>query len=340
MRSALSLGGDRFRVVITAAVIVVLVVSATAIANTATRQPHPQVATFSIVGYDPQTGDLGVAVQSKFFAVGSVVPFAKAGVGAIATQAFANTTYGPRGLEMLASGKSAQEVVAALVAEDAQANQRQVGVVDAQGRAAAHTGERCLEWAGHVSGENFTAQGNILVSQATVDAMARAFRETEGSLGEKLVRALEQGQQAGGDSRGRQSAALLIVRAGGGYAGFDDRYCDLRVDDHPTPIQELRRLFDMWQGWALVIEGYKHTESQDWEAAYAAGRKAIALDPEKGEPYYHLACYYSKAGRYDDALETLKEAVQRQADLGARAKSDTDFEPLWKQQRFLAIVER
>jgi len=306
----------------------------------AAAEPVQPVATFSIVGYDPQTGDLGVAVQSKFFAVGAVVPYAKAGVGAIATQAFANTTYGPHGLEILAAGKSPREVLEALLADDAQADQRQVGIVDAQGRAVAHTGARCLEWAGHASGENFTAQGNILVSQATVDAMARAFRETEGALGEKLMRALEEGQAAGGDSRGRQSAALLIVRERGGYAGFDDRYCDLRVDDHATPIRELRRLFDMWQGWALVIEGYRHTEAQDWEAAFAAGRRAIALDPDKGEPYYHLACYYSKAGMYDEALETLGQAVQRQGDLASRAKTDTDFEPLWSQEAFLAIVKR
>jgi len=300
----------------------------------------PVVATFSIVGYDPATGDLGVAVQSKFFAVGAVVPFAKAGVGAIATQASANTTYGPRGLEMLAAGQTPEAVLAALLADDAHADQRQVGIVDADGRAVAHTGARCLEWAGHASGPNFTAQGNILVSQETVDAMARTFRDTAGSLGERLMRALEAGQAAGGDSRGRQSAALLVVRAGGGYAGFDDRYCDLRVDDHPTPIRELRRLFDMWQGWALVIEGYKHADNADWDAAFAAGRKAIALDPAKGEPYYHLACYYAKAGMYEEALQTLGLAVQRQADLAARAKTDTDFEALWSEDGFVAIVGR
>jgi uncharacterized Ntn-hydrolase superfamily protein len=302
--------------------------------------PFSTVATFSIVGFDAATGDLGVAVQSKFFAVGAVVPYAKTGVGAIATQAFANTTFGPRGLELLAKGLHARAVLDSLLAGDPQREQRQVGVVDARGNSSVHTGKECLVWAGHLSGENFTAQGNILVGKETVEAMASAFRSTEGILGEKLLRALEEGQKAGGDSRGQQSAALLVVRAGGGYGGYDDRYCDLRVDDHPEPIRELRRLFDLWKGWALVLEGYKLCDAEHWEAAFAAGREAIALDPEKGEPYYHLACYYSKAGEADLALDTLAEAVRRDETLGARAKTDTDFEPLWKQARFLAIVGR
>ena len=205
------------------------------------------IATFSIVGFDPKTSELGVAVQSRFFAVGSVVPWAEAGVGAIATQAFGNTTYGPRGLELLRQGVPVSEVLDRLLKDDRDRERRQVAIIDARGQAAAFTGKDCMSWAGHELGENCSAQGNILVSEGTVQAMARAFRETEGMLGERLMRALEEGQKAGGDSRGMQSAAILIVKERGGYGGFNDRYCDLRVDDHQNPIAELRRLFGLWK---------------------------------------------------------------------------------------------
>lgn len=198
--------------------------------------------TFSIVAHDPRNGDLGVAVQSKFLAVGAAVPWARAGVGAIATQAYANLAYGPQGLEHLAGGATSQEAVDALTAADEGRALRQVGIVDAQGRAASYTGAKCTAWAGGVVGEGFTCQGNILVSGATVQAMAEAFRQASGELAERLVAALAAGQAAGGDRRGQQSAALLVVRAGGSYGGFNDRYIDLRVDDHPQPIAELARI--------------------------------------------------------------------------------------------------
>jgi uncharacterized Ntn-hydrolase superfamily protein len=205
------------------------------------------VATFSIVGYDPQTGDLGVAVQSKFLAVGAVVPFAKAGVGAVATQSWANTSYGPRGLDLLAAGKSPEEAIAALTGEDDRPQQRQVGVVDAQGRSATFTGPNCFPWAGGISGPNFAAQGNILVGEDTVRALAETFQQAQGSLAHRLVAALAAGQRAGGDSRGQQSAALLVVRESGGYGGFNDRMIDLRIDEHPQPITELARLLEYYE---------------------------------------------------------------------------------------------
>ncbi|MCL6439771.1 MAG: DUF1028 domain-containing protein [Rubrobacteraceae bacterium] len=205
----------------------------------------PLVATFSIVGYDARSGELGVAVQSKFLAVGAVVPWARAGVGAVATQAMANTTYGPRGLEMMSEGKSARETIAELVASDPESPHRQVGMVDATGQSATFTGDECMEWAGGVAGEGFAAQGNILVDGETVEAMAGAFQASDGPLAERLLSALRAGQEAGGDRRGRQSAALLVVREGGGYGGFDDRAVDLRVDDHPEPIEELARLYGL-----------------------------------------------------------------------------------------------
>jgi uncharacterized Ntn-hydrolase superfamily protein len=206
-----------------------------------------RVATFSIVGFDPQTGDLGVAVQSKFLAVGAVVPFAKAGVGAVATQSWANTSYGPRGLDLLAAGKSPEEAIVALTGADDRPEQRQVGIVDAQGRSASFTGPNCFPWAGGMTGPNFAAQGNILVGEDTVRALAETFQQAQGSLGHRLVEALAAGQRAGGDSRGQQSAALLVVREAGGYGGFNDRMIDLRVDEHPQPIAELARLLDYYE---------------------------------------------------------------------------------------------
>ncbi|HEX9067593.1 MAG TPA: DUF1028 domain-containing protein [Ktedonobacterales bacterium] len=201
--------------------------------------------TFSIVALDPQTGDLGIAVASKFLAVGAVVPWAKAGVGAIATQAWANTTFGPRGLDMLAGGISPQEALDALVASDEKADQRQAGIVDATGHSATYTGSGCNAWAGGIAGPNFAAQGNILVSEATVRALADTFASATGPLSRRLLTALAAGQRAGGDSRGQQSAALLVVREKGGYSEFNDRMLDLRVDDAAAPVDELARLHDI-----------------------------------------------------------------------------------------------
>lgn len=205
------------------------------------------IATFSIVAYDPGREEWGVAVQSKFLAVGAVVPWARAGAGAVATQSYANLTYGPDGLRLMAEGHSAAEAIATLTAADEQQALRQVGMVDAQGNAAAFTGEDCYDWAGHITGERYACQGNILVP-GTVEAMAEKFeavRDGEGELADWLVLALAAGQEAGGDSRGRQSAAVLVVREGGGYGGNNDRYLDLRVDDDPFPIRELQKLLQM-----------------------------------------------------------------------------------------------
>jgi len=211
-------------------------------------QANP-VATFSIVGFDPRTGDLGVAVQSKFFAVGSVVPWAKAGVGAIATQSYANVSYGPEGLERLTKGQTARETVKALTSADKDRRLRQLGIVDARGNSTSFTGSGCHQWAGHSERPNFCAQGNILTGKEVVDAMAASFEQSQkkgmGGLCNWLADALTAGQDAGGDSRGRQSAALLVVRKNGGYAAGNDRFIDLRVDDHKTPIIELHRLLTL-----------------------------------------------------------------------------------------------
>lgn len=201
--------------------------------------------TFSIVGYDPIEKEWGVAVQSKFLGVGAVVPYAKAGVGAVATQSFANTSYGPRGCDLMAKGYSAQEAIDDLVKNDPDRAMRQVGMVDADGRPGTFTGEACYDWAGGKLGKHYAAQGNILVNAETVEAMGDMFEKAEGSLAERLLAALDAGQEAGGDSRGKQSAALLIVKEQGGYGGYNDRLLDLRVDDHPEPIKELIRLHQL-----------------------------------------------------------------------------------------------
>jgi uncharacterized Ntn-hydrolase superfamily protein len=200
------------------------------------------VATFSIVALEPETKALGVAVQSRFLAVGAIVPWARAGVGAVATQAMANFNYGPRGLDLMSRGKTAEETLQALISSDDEREHRQLGVVDARGRVATFTGSECFEWAGGVAGEHYAAQGNILVGRETVEAMAETFETTTGDLAGRLLAALDAGQTAGGDSRGKQSAALLVVKEGGGYGGNNDRLLDLRVDDHPEPIRELVRI--------------------------------------------------------------------------------------------------
>lgn len=202
----------------------------------------PTVSTFSIVARDMETGDLGIAVQSKFLAVGAVVPWARANVGAVATQAHANVAYGPDGLALLDTGLSAQAALDQLVSADPGRDARQAGIVDAQGRAASFTGPECSDWAGGYVGEGFCCQGNILAGPEVVSAMAEGYSTATGSFAHRLLTSLEAGQAAGGDSRGQQSAAILIVREGGGYSGGNDRWIDLRIDDHPSPIEELRRL--------------------------------------------------------------------------------------------------
>jgi uncharacterized Ntn-hydrolase superfamily protein len=205
------------------------------------------VATYSIAACDPDAKQWGVATQSKFLAVGSVVPWAQPGVGAIATQAYANPRYGPDGLELLREGMTAKEVVERLTAADEGRDHRQLGVVDREGGAATYTGAECFEWAGGRTGKCYAAQGNILVSEATVDAMAETFESSSGPLAERLLDCLDAAQAAGGDRRGQQSGALLVVERDGGYAGLSDEVVDLRVDEHPRPLDELRRIYWMHQ---------------------------------------------------------------------------------------------
>jgi len=222
---------------------------------------EPLVATYSIVGCDLEARQWGVAVQSKFLAVGALCPFAEAEVGAVATQSFVNPRYGPDGLALLREGLSAEEAVERLTAADEGRGQRQLGIVDREGRAATYTGEHCFAWAGGRTGAGYAAQGNILVGEETVDALAATFEATTDlPLVQKLIECLGAAQAAGGDRRGQQSAALIVVEKDGGYAGLSDTLVDLRVDDHERPIEELRRIY------AIHRRLFETSPREDWLA--------------------------------------------------------------------------
>jgi uncharacterized Ntn-hydrolase superfamily protein len=262
------------------------------------------VATYSIVACDLAAGQWGVAVQSKFLAVGSVVPWAEPGAGAVATQAYANPRYGPDGLALLRRGRSAQEVVDELTGADDGRAERQVGVVDARAGAATFTGESCHDWAGGRAGEGYAAQGNILVSDATVDALAETFEASSGPLVERLLASLAAGQAAGGDRRGQQSASLLVVERDGGYAGLSDSVVDLRVDEHERPLQELRRIYVMHQ--AIFGE----TPREEWlDVDDALGQELRERLGRLGYDGDLAESYFAWAGK--ENLEERVDGVER-----------------------------
>ncbi len=301
-------------------------------------KPSPTFGTFSIVAFDSKTGDLGVAVASKFLAVGSVVPYAQAGVGAIATQSFANTTYGPKGLALLKKGMTPQQVLKQLLAADKDREHRQVGIVDAKGRAAAFTGKKCLPWAGHIVGRGYAVQGNILAGEQVVRAMAQAFEKAEGELAERLLAALEAGEAAGGDARGKQSAALLVVRKGGGYGGFDDRYIDLRVDDHPEPVKELRRLLSIKLAWSRLFDAARWRQKGNLKKAAEVLQQAIQRYPDQAVLHYDLACYLALLNQKEYAINALEKALKLDPSLKALAVKDEDLKGLHKDPRFEELV--
>ncbi len=246
--------------------------------------------TFSIVALDPDNGDLGVAVQSKFPNAGVSIPFAKAGVGAIASQAYVNSSFGHRGLALLELGASPGQALDMLVQQDGSRDFRQVGIVDARGGTAAFTGTRCFDWAGSVGGEGFMVQGNTVAGAAVIEDMAAAFTGSTGPLADRLLAALAAGQAAGGDRRGQQSAGLLVVRQGGGYGGHDDRYAELSVYDHPTPIEELNRLY--------AIHRLTYFRSRDEDLIPIEGDLAKELQGVlKARGFYHGRV----DGNFDDA---------------------------------------
>jgi uncharacterized Ntn-hydrolase superfamily protein len=305
---------------------------ATLAAGAALAAP-PRPSTFSIVAADPEAGEVGVCVASRFFAVGTVVPFAKAGVGAVATQSNANTSYGPRGLELLAGGLSADEVVKVLTRTDDGRDTRQLGVVTATGDSATYSGAKCNSWAGGRHGPNYAVQGNILTGEPVVAAMEKAFLESKGkTLAERLYAAIVAGDAAGGDSRGRQSIALVVARAKAGYNGFTDRAIDLRVDDHPDPIVEMGRLLgiglvnDNWnRGWTAFTEK-RFADALPWqEKAAAMAEKQPAVLPEV---LYDLAVIRLAAGDKAGAQKALDRAIALNPKLRTQYEKDPDMEKL------------
>src|SRR5690242_13342578 len=248
------------------------------------------VATYSIAACDLEAGQWGVATQSKFLAVGSVVPWAEPKVGAIATQAYANPRYGSDGLKLLQDGLSAEEVVERLTSADEGRDQRQLGVVDREGRSASFTGAECLEWAGGRTGPCYAAQGNILVSAETVDAIAETFEGSSGALADRLLDCLDAAQAAGGDRRGQQSSALLVVERDGGYAGLSDEVVDLRVDEHPRPLEELRRIYWMHQAiFGKTPEDQWLAVDGDLGAEMSERLGRLGYDGELGEALFSWA---------------------------------------------------
>lgn len=287
-------------------------------------------STFSICGLDPATGEVGVAVQSKYFAVGSVVSWARAGVGAAATQAAGIAGYGPLLLDQLAGGASPEEAIRAVLDSDEGRETRQLGVVAADGRSASWTGSDCSEWAGHETGHGYAGQGNILTGADVVAEMARAFRESDGTLAERLVAGLDAAQAAGGDARGQQSAAVYVERPGAGEETGElvDRVVDLRVDDHEEPIAELRRLLEIHLRWDYLKRAYGHRRAgrlAEGADVIAAGLERYSDDPTL---LYDLACYEALAGRPDDALAHVRRACELDASLRPLAETDPDLESL------------
>jgi uncharacterized Ntn-hydrolase superfamily protein len=296
-----------------------LVIAATAVAALG-DVPH---GTFSIVAYDPETEELGVAVQSRAFSVGAGVPWAEAGVGAIATQASTNESFGPRGLAMLRSGYSAQEVLDLLIASDDGRENRQLGIVDAQGRSASHTGSKCLNWAGDSTAVGLSVQGNILAGPEVVSEMVRAYNATKGELAERLIAALHAAQAAGGDRRGQQSASILIVRPSGRYPEYRTRYIELRVEDHPDPINELERVYRIHQASDLLRAHLRYAEYYEGignvEAAARERERigetlvlTLARDDADAGSLNALAWYCATSDMY---LEESLQAAQRAAEL-------------------------
>jgi uncharacterized Ntn-hydrolase superfamily protein len=318
----------------------------------AAQEADPWFSTFSIIAVDPATGELGVGVQSRAFAAGAAVPFAKPGVGAVATQASANRSYGPKAIALLEQGLSPAEVVKRITDEDPGRDTRQVGVIDAKGRSAVYTGKHVIDrnsdpadvvhigaWAGHVTGRTFSVQGNTLASEAVVKAMADAYERGAGSMAERLMSALDAGQSKGGDIRGMQSAGILVVRPlPVNSESTVERIVDIRVDDATNPFVELRRLLNITLGVPakLTEHAAQLAKGGQFADAIAEQQKAIAITPNNEQMHYALAQRFAQAGEAQKALTSLAEAVRRQPYLKKRAAND----PLFAKMKELAEFKR
>ena len=273
------------------------------------QKPVRPAATFSIVARDSQTGELGVGVQSHWFSVGSDVSWAEAGVGAVATQSFIDPGYGPRGLALMKSGKPPKEALEELLAVDESRDVRQVAFIDSQGRVAVHTGAKCIPFAGDRTGVNYSTQGNLLASPEVWQAMGRAFEETKGDLGDRILAALQAGQDAGGDARGRQSAALLVVRSVSEDEPWKNRVVDLRVEDNPQPIAELTRLYKLRKAYDLATEGDDYLAVGEFAKAAEAYDAALAIVPDNDELIFWRGAMLMNAGREAEAVADIKRAI-------------------------------
>ncbi len=265
------------------------------------------VHTYSIVARDPATGQMGVAVQSHWFSVGSLVTWAEAGVGAVATQSFIDPGYGPLGLDLMRAGKTAAQALAGLIATDPGEAVRQVAMIDAKGNVAAHTGSKCIPGAGHVVGDNFSVQANLMLNDKVWPAMAEAYKNTQGDLADKMLAALDAAQAVGGDIRGKQSAAILIVSGTSTGRPWLDRVMELRVEDHPEPLKELRRLVQVHRAYQHMNAGDLAVEHNDMEKALREYGAAQAMMPDNLEMTYWTAVSLVNAGRLDESLPLFKK---------------------------------
>jgi uncharacterized Ntn-hydrolase superfamily protein len=269
------------------------------------------VHTFSIVARDTLTGDIGVAVQSHWFSVGSLVTWAEAGVGAVATQSFVDPAYGPLGLDLMRSGKTAQQALAALLASDPGQDVRQVAMIDIHGNVAAHTGEKCIQGAGHIVGKNYSVQANLLLNDKVWPAMSKAFEGAKGDLADRMLAALDAAQSVGGDIRGKQSAAILIVKGKSTGRPWADRVMELRIEDHAEPLQELRRLVSVHRAYDHMNNGDLAVEHGDVDGALREYGAAEAMFPDNLEMKFWHATALVNAGRVDQSLPLFREVFAR-----------------------------
>jgi uncharacterized Ntn-hydrolase superfamily protein len=279
------------------------------------------VNTYSIVAIDRKSGEMGVAVQSHWFSVGSVVTWAEAGVGVVATQAFVEVSYGPLGLALMRGGKTPQQALKSLLATDPRPEVRQVAMLDIRGRVAAHTGRKCLPEAGHITGRGFSAQGNIMRNRRVWKAMASTFRRSKGNLAEKLLAALESAERAGGDLRGRQSAALLVVKINGSGMPWQGKVVDLRVEDNPQPLVELRRLLRIHEAFVHANNGDVMMEKGDVKRALEEYKRSAELSPENPELRFWQAVTMLNHGEVREGRALLKSVFRANKDMKTLLKS-------------------
>jgi len=273
------------------------------------------ISTYSIVALDETTGELGVAVQSHWFSVGFLVPWAKAGVGAVATQSFVKVDYGPDGLQLMESGITAVDALKTLTSKDEGEAVRQVGMIDIKGNVAAHTGSRCIKYAGHIVGKNYSVQANMMANGTVPKAMAVAFEKTKGDLADRMMAALEAAEAEGGDIRGKQSAAMVIVSGEPSGVDWKDTKLSLRIEDHPTPLIELKRLIRVHRAYQHANMGDHYMETEEIDKALIEYSKAAEYYPENAELPYWSAVALANGGRLEEALPVFRSVFQRNPDL-------------------------